>query len=132
MDRKWPFGFFIYGNSEKTEDALQAEPETVEAAEAAEDEVKDTAEAASEMEEVSSKIGAEAAEDTVDADDFDGEEDEEDLPDLEEELEIALEEAHQEEVKKHRLIKGVTAGVAILGVVGLATGFAIHNHFKKK
>ena len=65
--------------------------------------------------------------------DFDEAEDEdEDLPDLEEELEIALEASHQKEVKKQRLITGISAGVALLGAIGLATGFAIHSHFKKK
>lgn len=55
-----------------------------------------------------------------------------DFPALEEELEIALEAAHKKQQKKNRLITGISAGVALLGVAGLATGLAIHSHFKKK
>lgn len=55
-----------------------------------------------------------------------------DFPALEEELEIALEAAHKKQQKKNRLITGISAGVALLGVAGLATGLAIHSYFKKK
>ncbi len=55
-----------------------------------------------------------------------------DFPALEEELEIALEAAQKKQQKKNRLITGISAGVALLGVAGLATGLAIHSHFKKK
>lgn len=60
------------------------------------------------------------------------EEEDVDLPDLEEELEIALETAHQEEVAKHRIIRGATAGAAILAVMGLAAGLRLRSYFKKK
>ena len=55
-----------------------------------------------------------------------------DFPALEEELEIALGAAQKKQQKKNRLITGISAGVALLGVAGLATGLAIHSHFKKK
>ena len=119
MKRKWPFGFFVYGNPEETEDAVQAEPETAETA-------------AENMTETVEEAAAEVAEEEKEADTFDDIEDEEDLSDLEEGLEIALEAAHQEEVKKQRLITGITVGIAALSVIGLATGFGIRAYLKKK
>ncbi|MBR3785123.1 MAG: hypothetical protein IKJ77_01780 [Firmicutes bacterium] len=146
MDKKWPFGFFVYNNvGDKEEPAGVEEVAKVElvkvvwaetpAAVIAEEEIEEAAEeAVPQLEEEylpEDEPQPEDAElpDTDDEDDFD---EDEDLPDLEEELEIALEEAHQKEVKKQRLITGISAGVALLGAVGLATGLAIHNHFKKK
>ena len=155
MEKKWPFGFFVYNNTNEKKDAVQAESESVEAAaeptpveavkvvwaETPATVVVEEEETSAPVEEVlpedESKL--EDIEETPGNDDMNSpavfEEDEDEdagLPDLEEELEIALEEAHQKEVKKHRLITGISAGVAFLGAVGLATGFAIHNHFKKK
>ena len=84
-------------------------------------------------------------EDDVDNFDDDSEEDEEDVdadeedddadgdfPELEAELEIALDEAHKEAVKKQRTQNKVVAGLAILGAVGLATGFGIRAYLKRR
>lgn len=135
MDKKWPFGFFVYSSIGEKDEASQAEPEKTEevvaepvkvvwaetpASVVVEEEplpVKETV-----LEEIKEDVEDEACEDAED----------EDLPDFEEELEIALEAAHQRGVKKQRIVTGISAGVALLGAVGLATGLAIHNHFKKK
>ena len=163
MDKKWPFGFFVYSNVGEKEAVESAPAEAVEeaveevveeaveevVAEAVEDEpvkvvwaeppaaiVVDEDETPEEEILAESEV-SEDAEPAEDADldfDFDVDEFDEDadLPDLEEELEIALEEAHEKGLKKQRLVTGISAGVALLGAVGLATGLAIHNHFKKK
>lgn len=131
MTKQWPFGFFVYTNSDPKDDETQTAPEAVESANPVE------GEDAMPVEEQQPSSEEEIPEtETLDEEIFDeeifDEEGDEDLPDLEEELEIALEAAHQEEVaKQHRIFKGVTAGVAILGAIGLATGFTIHAHFKK-
>ena len=136
MDKKWPFGFFVYNSVGDKEEPAEVEVE-VEAAEPvkvvwAETPATVIAEEEPQPEDEGLPEEAIQPEDAevpdVDADDFD---EDEDLPELEEELEIALEAAHQQEVKKHRLIKGITADVAILGAVGLATGLSIHAYFKK-
>lgn len=161
MSKNWPFGFFVYNNFGDKEENISVEAAPVEQAlepEAAQTEevipeeenfgedVNVVSEAEPELQKEDVNHGEEAdsteSDDTASADNeaggFDAtdtydNEDDETLPDLEEELEIALEAAHQEEVKKqHRLIKGITAGVAILGAVGLATGLSIHAYFKKK
>ena len=135
MDKKWPFGFFVYSSIGEKDEAAQAEPEKTE--EAVTEPVKVVwAETPASVvleeeplpaeETVSEEVKVEAEDE-----DFEDEEDE-DLPDFEEELEIALEAAHQRGVKKQRIVTGISAGVALLGAVGLATGLAIHNHFKKK
>lgn len=171
MDKKWPFGFFVYSSVGDKEDAVQPEetvaeeiveaaaeeavveaPVETEAVDAEDDDLGDAVleedmpdevvecdlmpafeEAAEAVEvEVETETDAEAeAEEDAEEDVFDEDEDA-DLPDLEEELEIALEKNHQQEVKKQHLITGISAGVALLGAVGLATGLAIHAHFKKK
>ena len=165
MDKKWPFGFFVYSSVGDKEDAVQPEetvadevaeevvaeaPVETEAVDAEDDDLEDAVleedmpdevvecdlmpafEEAAEAIEVEVETDAEVeAEEDAEEDVFDEDEDA-DLPDLEEELEIALEKNHQQEVKKQRLITGISAGVALLGAVGLATGLAIHAHFKKK
>ena len=145
MDKKkWPFGFFVYSNVDGEAEAEADAVEVVEEAAPAEavEVVWAQTPAAVIAEEETEVVEDDLAEDEFvedaidelfDAEEADDEFDEETgLPDLEEELEIALEAAHQEEVKKQRLITGISAGVALLGAIGLATGFALHNHFKKK
>lgn len=105
MNRFWPFHFFP---STKDNDTSNEENVTAEATDAVATEVP--------VEEV----------DTLEEDD------EEDLPDLEEELEIALAKAHEEEVAKNRERTKVIAGLAILGAAGLATGFGIRSYIKKR
>ncbi|MBR3756086.1 MAG: hypothetical protein IKK48_03155 [Firmicutes bacterium] len=122
MDKKWPFGFFVYSSLDGKEEGKK-EAEVVMEPEAEPVKVVWAETPAAIV------VETETAEEVF-ADDFD--EEEETLPDLEEELEIALETAHQEEVKKQRLIKGITAGVAILGAVGLAAGLSIRTYLKKK
>ena len=132
MTKQWPTGFFVY-----TDDTKEETPQ----AESAVEVVEEVAEAEP-VEEPKEIAVEEVQEDTPVPEDFcdgldfdldEADEDDEDLPDLEEELEIALEEAHKSEVaKQHRIAKGVTAGIAILGAVGLATGLSIHAYFKRK
>ena len=169
MDKKWPFGFFVYSNIGDQEESVQEsvtepvemaapaeeiteadmdkileskielpteadQPDTIisepsEQDAPVEESIKDIVEEpVEEMIEEVAEEGEESEETFAEEDDAD----DEDLPALEEELEIALEAAHVEQVKKNRLITGITAGVALLGAVGLATGLAIHAHFKKK
>ena len=199
MDKKWPFGFFVYSNigdeegTEPVTDTAVAEEAPVEAAEtieeAIEEAIEEVVEEPAQTEETISSADEEDDEEddnedqedfleedeildskivlpvedlptfdfsdvdlALEEDDFASEEesderderdenedndafmDEEDadFPALEEELEIALEAAHKKQQKKNRLITGISAGVALLGVAGLATGLAIHSYFKKK
>ncbi len=144
MNKKWPFGFFVYSSLDEKEEAAQAEPEVVEAEtevvveEAVQEAVpeEEVIEDAEEVEAIEADVEEVLLEEDElsEEDDEDPEEDDDaDLPDLEEELEIALEEAHKEEVAKQRTIfKGVTASLAILGAVGLATGLSIRAYLKKK
>ena len=145
MDKKWPFGFFVYRDLKENEGADQVEPEaevfeedfeaeTVsEPAVTAEDVVSvGTSEIVEEdvvEESADAEQGEQEAELEADAEEYD---EEENLPDLEEELEIALEEAHKKEVAKTRLIKGITTGVAIVTAIGFATGFGIRAYLKRK
>lgn len=147
MDKKWPFGFFVYSNVNNKEETAQAAPETVEEP-AVEEVVKVVwaetpasvmAEDAYLPDDEPQPEDAEPFDDDDDdfvndnnVEEYDEDEDDEDLPELEEGLEIALEEAHRKGLKKQRLVTGISAGVALLGAVGLATGLTIHNHFKKK
>lgn len=134
MSKKWPFGFFVYSNvgdkEAVTETEVATETESVElvkvvwseppASVVVEEEPLPVEETV--LEEIKEDVEDEACED----------EEDEDLPEFEEELEIALEAAHQRGVKKQRIVTGISAGVALVGAIGLATGLAIHNHFKKK
>lgn len=157
MTKKWPFGFFVYSDVDK-ENAAQTEPETAKTVEPAElvkvvwseppaaviaeeevieeevvleDETANEEPVVTEEAETVEAVQEEPAFTEEDFDDFAGEENT-DYADMEEELEVALEEAHQKGLKKQRLFTGISAGVAILGAVGLATGLAIRAHFKKK
>lgn len=135
MDKKWPFGFFVYSSIGEKDETSQAEPEKTEAVVVEPVKVVWAETPASVVVEeeqlpVEETVLKEVKKE-VEEDDFEDEEDE-DLPAFEEELEIALEAAHQRGVKKQRIVTGISAGVALLGAVGLATGLAIHNHFKKK
>ena len=137
MDKKWPFGFFVYNDIGSRETNAEVEVEVLDAeveVEVLDPEVTEIPQAAEiPLEEV--EIEADLEDDVV-AEDVDNyveeDEDDENLPDLEEELEIALEAAHEEGVKKNRIIKGVTAGIALLGAIGLATGFGIRAYLKNK
>lgn len=134
MSKKWPFGFFVYSNVGDKEAVGETEVVTEEkpvelvkvvwsetpASVVVEEEPLPVEETV--LEEIKEDVEDEACED----------EEDEDLPDFEEELEIALEAAHQRGVKKQRIVTGISAGVALVGAIGLATGLAIHNHFKKK
>lgn len=131
MDKKWPFGFFVYSNVNDKEETAQAAPETVEEP-AVEEVVKVVWAEPPASVIVTDTVLPEEEPQQEDAESFDDDDDDEDLPELEEGLEIALEEAHRKGLKKQRLVTGISAGVALLGAVGLATGLAIHNHFKKK
>ena len=134
MSKKWPFGFFVYSNVGDKEAVGETEVVTEEkpvelvkvvwsetpSSVVVEEEPLPVEETV--LEEIKEDVEDEACED----------EEDEDLPDFEEELEIALEAAHQRGVKKQRIVTGISAGVALVGAIGLATGLAIHNHFKKK
>ena len=149
MEKNWPFGFFVYSSLDNKEESAQTDAETPKTAEV-DEEAMDPVEvvwaetpSAVVVEEDDSQHREETvSEEFVDEEknlfavsnenDLEDDDEEEDLPDLEEELEIALEAAHEKEVKKHRLITGITASVALLGAAGLVTGFAIRSHLKKK
>lgn len=144
MSKKWPFGFFVYSNVGDKEAVGEAEVVTEEkpvelvkvvwseppaAVVAVEEKVAETVEEI--LVEETPAEEAVVVETVTGSEDFDVEEDD-DFPELEQELEIALEAAHQRGVKKQRIVTGISAGVALVGAIGLATGLAIHNHFKKK
>lgn len=143
MNKLWPFHFFpSTKDDDTTMDALNQEASEVVEAEAAPvagetvlDDDADTGEDPEEDDVDDDEVVVEddvIMEEEIPNDEIIDEDDEENLPDLEEELEIALAKAHEEEVAKARTRTKVVAGLTLLGAIGLATGFGIRSYIKKR